>query len=510
MVQINYCYLLGLTDKCSQDYKKAYRELSLKFHPDKNKLDISNALFVKIGNANEKLGKGILIEDTSDRFFIEYSSSSDGLKKLESDIENDPKKLNALIANVKVDCSINYYDVFSLNDNASEEDMKTGYDNLVSKFSNLNKPVSDFLIPKLNEAYEALIVSKYICGLSKKNDDPDLFLRKFYIEQNNGINGFVVQATTTSSEKWNDKKLLRIDPIRYVLKTYPKPSEALAEAPKFFREGVDFTSVMKCLQYYKFSPSKKSLDVCGRYSSIPEGQEIIDLLTKPDTFKENNNIELKNKFKCWKDKEVAGKKIDCKIDYYNIFGVDKNSATDQNIKDFYEVIKSKIPDSNDNDKLKAKNFVSDKLESAYEVVSTEENRNAYNELLNNKANIESTNKLEEYIDKFLREYFINKNNGFLGFVNEFNSERLKTMSENKLKLHDPIRALLRKYNDLEEAKEHVKEFYRSGVDFTQVEKCIEQHQHDSDNAEDVCGKYSLYPQGMEIIELLGLHADFNG
>ncbi|MEK6734674.1 MAG: hypothetical protein AABY27_06205 [Pseudomonadota bacterium] len=259
----------------------------------------------------------LILEEYEDKFFNNYFKlTSGGFECFANDSKNILTKLRMYrllnhgpitcsrgVSNfdipgyMRVDCEIDYYQIFNLKKNlVTNQDVEESYQsvmNRVIKFENnernknpVNIKAINIAAAKLDIVYEMLkteesrkIYDDFISQKSncKENRYQDKLLREYYINKNNGIIGFVNEVTNVPSTKWNDQKLLRIDPIRYVLKNHPDPSEALAKMPEFFRDYVDFTPVMKCLQDYELL-NVKALDVCGKYSMYPEGQEVMDLL----------------------------------------------------------------------------------------------------------------------------------------------------------------------------------------------------------------------------------------
>ena len=75
MSTINYYGVLGISEKSSsQDIKKSYKKLALKFHPDKNNNAGSEEKFKKIGEAYAHLKDPVKKADF-DKKLNDYSSA---------------------------------------------------------------------------------------------------------------------------------------------------------------------------------------------------------------------------------------------------------------------------------------------------------------------------------------------------------------------------------------------------------------------------------------------------
>ncbi len=511
--KVKACYVLGLNDNCSkEDAKKAYKQLSLKVHPDKinpksQYHKIATNLFILVQQAYDAIDPQspdaeLSLDKDNSALFGSYFQDKNVIPVKDGSFifkgEKYEKSLVGRILNqtlsapsAKRDCNIDYNIIFKyVHGNSLDEK----YQNLKAK----EKFVNDAIISsKIEDAYSVL-KNDVKCSDGYRDD----FLRAYFVEKNSGFTGYL-HDLKFSSKTFSDDALKSHDPSRFFLRKAATIDEAFKniDAENFSNKEV----IKNCLRYHVYAKTSTSPEsVCGRYTLFPEGNEISNNLESPDTLKlepkftcgiKISKVQLLHaKLKLGPSQEDLIKKhfdkgatlIDCEIDYFKILGLTEGSSSSD-----IETAASKLKS-----KFSTFQFLKDYVSKAYDVLRTEESRQNYLSVKNDYAQ----NKNDfgtKYQDQFLQKYFVEQNNGLKGAFNDVTYPHYLSMSDDQLKKYDIIRHTLKNNEKPQDAYNVFATLVQNGVDFSNVKKCLHDNIDFDIPSMELCGKYSVHQEGFE-------------
>lgn len=259
MVNVNICKIFGISkNKCSEkDIKKPYRQLALKFHPDKIQ-PIYKPLYTKIfqiiNDFNEKVSKSSKIADylfdvTKEPILIKYFVNSNrgwnGLEEDLGDLESSKIKTKLFIKN----------------------ELGIGYNINIENSAPylLEKNPVLYILKYSNNALEALPKFNSIDPKSKNYAYAKSCLEK--IENKSEILNLVEKCGSPTEEK-------KSTPVIDMLKSAKTPKEALDNLNKMDRSDVEnYAAIKLCLnRSIKKNSVEDLVKECGSAKNAPKSE----------------------------------------------------------------------------------------------------------------------------------------------------------------------------------------------------------------------------------------------